>query len=211
MKDITERVNARLEMLPTKWNADAEYIRLTKEKIEALKAFRAFSERELEPLRSVELAIKDTGILIHESMHGHSPMEPTAYLGGGRVIEEISTCMSTTSVTRDILGVERDSPLEYDLRNHAGGYNKARNALLGLAQNELAAAGVSMDEKQVHALLEDSSLDFKRDHRKIHTTPEDAMEGFSRKVVARAKIPEASHKAFTDGMRRAYESVEKLL
>jgi hypothetical protein len=163
-----------------------------------------------EAVRKVTAAIESADTLVHEMLHGHSPIERGAYRGSARVVEEVSNSLATTSVIRNAVGVERGSPLEATFLNNAG-YKKATEAVLTDVRSALTSSGVTLDEEQVRVLVEESSMDYKRDHRKIHTTPEDAVKGFSRKIAERAKLPEASHKAFIMKMGDSFVAAEQHL
>lgn len=134
----------------------------TKEKAALAEA----AERHQDKQR-IQGGLDDLHVLMHETLHGFSPISPMAYRGHGAQIEEITTEVSARHIMNQRYGAELDKP-------NAGTYGQQINAAtMGIAE----AGRVSPEVAYQH--LQDASLAFKKKAVRSFNTPELVRTAFS--------------------------------
>jgi hypothetical protein len=114
-------------------------------------------------------------ILVHEALHGYSPITMNAYRGTAGQIEELTTETLARVVSHDLFGI---TPLAHTQGAYAGEISAATNAIAEIT---------GKTPEQSYEILQRSSERFKRNADKI-TASDDASYVFARDVGTEAGI-----------------------
>jgi len=176
--------------------AHAAARRAPKAKREALKAeANAATARLLAHERTSPQSQADAlSVLVHETMHGHSPLAgPGAYRGTGAVVEEITTEAAAR------LTAERAFPGFAETFTKNVGEGSYKQYIEPVARAQANAVGISVERS--YDLLKEASLDVKRDHRRLARTPDELVDIFVGKMADRLFLSGEARLEFTHRMR----------
>lgn len=140
--------------------------------LNALKSGLAPAHRQADGLRTV----------VHEELHGASRIAPTAYRGGGVVLEEALTEFAARRVVNTVIGEKRFGPLSF------GSYETYRREVFGAVQRAYRRAGFDPPEDMIFNRIHHATRTIRgpRSTETLHT-PEAHAQAFSRALAGLPK------------------------
>jgi SPP1 gp7 family putative phage head morphogenesis protein len=209
------RFELRFKKRPSK--ADKAELAEVEAKQEALQPHADLLAAHDQNLRDAEKKmqneIRSTAVLVHEAMHGHSPMAPSAYELGtvGVPVEEISTELAARETLAQQFGIS-NKPLDAHWKSTYSWFIDPAIQHVTLAAD---AAGVTKvftpaeeaDARQrAYEALTRASLALKADHTTIAATPENHLRRLADKLADDYKLEGKVREDFLDRVKRGFDT-----
>lgn len=171
-------IDTELEALQRQRVRLANLSRPTKAQRDELDAIRNRQEelRATSPMRAAAMNEAGVKTLVHETLHGFSPLDPSAYRGHGGQVEEVTTEVMARVVVRDSFGMKM---VRHDRGSYSYDIEAATNAIAEIT-------GKTPEQAYVH--LQRSSERFKRRTDRMAASHE-VVAAFASDIAAETGAP----------------------
>ncbi len=145
--------------------------------------FKKLSGEDITPLTNDEIFAVSS--VAHETIHGHSPKDSSAYIRHGKLIEEVTTEVGARALMMKEWGTRPEFKNNYDLYNQTrwsgskiyGAYGTWIGDVLGVMGTTM---GIS--ERGCLKMLEDASIEMRKAGRVMYDDPDEYVRFFISKL-----------------------------
>lgn len=203
-----DALRARMKVLTDARDA-GEFGKKAKTELDSVRRQLAYVSSEVSEVHNkahergldTQAEIYHSNTLIHETMHGHSPMAPEAYRAGsvGVPVEEITTELAARAAGERQFGVPN-----HEADPHWRG---TYQWFIGPAVDHLVDTSASPSREEAYKKLTEASLAMKRDHTVISTTPDQHLSLLANHLADAYGIePGKSRNDFIQSVRAKFTS-----
>jgi hypothetical protein len=170
--------------------------KLAAEGPEAYRAEILSGTRNIAGFNETEKALQSIENLLHEEMHGHSPMIASSYSGVGVGIEEAGTEILARKATRDLLGLsttyDKEGAFALPRRTRPGlehlkAYQRAQGPYDDYIGGVLRSVEKVTGDKDIYDRVEGAFIQMRRASKDVYINHESQVRAFAETITKNKK------------------------